>query len=167
MNELKQIGKLGKAHGVKGELRIFVEERYEDVLFEADHVFLELRGQRLPYFVDAIRDAVHLLIKFEDVQSKEAASNLSNAPILLPQNLLKDIDEEEDMAAWIGFAIHDNEIGRIGEIVDLLEMKDQFLAEVNHKDKVVYIPLHEDLILAIEPDEKTITMNLPEGILDI
>jgi 16S rRNA processing protein RimM len=160
------IGKTGKPHGIKGELKLWVEAAYETDLLEASAVFI---GGR-PFFIEQLRTGAGLILKLEGVDNRDAAQLLANRQLELRA---EDIAEPEEEAAsdplldLVGFELYDSERGRIGVIEDVLDMPQQYLAVVEYQQKEVLVPLHEDLIRGIDPATGRITLQLPEGLLDL
>lgn len=162
---LVTIGQTGRPHGLKGELKLWVEEAYEADLLAAQAVFIDKR----PFFPSAIRAGGSLLLKLEGVDTREAAQLLSGKPLELRAEDIGEPEEEAEATFLdlMGFVIYDTELGRIGEIEDVLDMPEHYVAVVTYREKEVYIPLHEDLIAALDPEAATVELNLPEGLLDL
>ena len=58
-------------------------------------------------------------------------------------------------------------LGIIGEILEVREMPSQFMAILEIKEKVVFVPLVDLFILETNKKKRTILMELPEGIFDL
>jgi len=67
-----------------------------------------------------------------------------------------------------GFRIFD-QVGRdIGEIIDVDDQTQNWLFMVRQVDgNEVLIPAHDELITQLCPSERRISMNLPEGLLNL
>ena len=163
--ELIAIGKTGKPHGLQGELKLWIEEAYEEDLLAAKAVFINGR----PYFIEQVRSGGGVLLKLEGVTTRDAAQLLAGKPVELRAEDVSEPAEPEEATFLdlIGFQLHDSELGQLGEIEDVLDMPDHFLAVITYREKEVLIPLHEDLIRALDPEKETLTMTLPEGLLDL
>ncbi|MFZ4426702.1 MAG: ribosome maturation factor RimM [Saprospiraceae bacterium] len=166
------IGKLGKSHGVSGALRIFVDERYLDDFLATDLLFVEIEGRKLPFFIEDILEANDLLVKFEEVDSPEAAHRYSGKAVFMREADLQPLQAEAAPAGtqferYIGYQICDRHIGCIAAIDAVIELPQQFLASVSYKGKEVLLPMHPDLIERVDHQQRQIWMNLPEGILDV
>lgn len=85
---LISIGRLGRTHGLKGELKVVVEEAFEDAFFEAQAVFVEVRGTAIPHFIEYVRGGGAPIVKFEDVDTIEQAKLLQNLPLLMPADAI-------------------------------------------------------------------------------
>lgn len=160
-----KIGRLGKAHGVKGEVTFQVTDDVFDRV-DADYLILEVDGILVPFFMEEYRfrsDSV-VLVKFCDIDTQERASELTNCDVWFPRSLTPD-DEEPTLAGLVGFDIIEaggnTIVGRIAAIDDstanlLFELENGML-----------IPANDDLIQDINIQEKQIIMNIPEGLLNI
>lgn len=160
-----KIGRLGKAHGVKGEVTFQVTDDVFDRV-DADYLILEVDGILVPFFMEEYRfrsDSV-VLVKFCDIDTQERASELTNCDVWFPRSLTPD-DEEPTLAGLVGFDIIEaggnTIVGRIAAIDDstanlLFELENGTL-----------IPANDDLIQDINMQEKQIIMNIPEGLLNI
>lgn len=168
MNELVRVGFCKKTYGVKGEVKIQIEEEYLADFLRSEVVFVEIAGKHIPHFVEYIRTGSNLLIKFEDVDSPEAAVAITGKEVFMRAGDLSFAAEEAvGYEELVGFKILDETLGEIGTIEEIVEMPEQYLAVLNYADKEVMIPLHEDLIVALDVEREIITMNLPEGLFEL
>jgi 16S rRNA processing protein RimM len=164
--EVYRIGRLGKTHGVKGEVSL----QFDDDIFDrvdADYLVLELDGILVPFFIEEYRfrsDTV-ALIKFEDVDTQQRANELTGCDVYFPRALAADDEGEVSLSLLVGFDLVEanggTTIGRIAAIDDttanlLFELEDGRL-----------IPANDDLIRDIDTKRKTIKMEIPEGLLEL
>ena len=163
--EVYKIGRLGKSHGIKGEISF----QFDDDVFDrvdADYLVLEIDGILVPFFMEEYRfrsDSL-ALVKFCDIDTQERASELTGCDVYFPRDLA-DEDDTPTLASLVGFdlieASNNKKVGTIASIDDstaniLFEMEDGKL-----------IPATDDLITRIDMQKRTITMQIPEGLLDI
>ena len=164
--EVYKIGRIGKAHGVKGEVSFMFDDDVFDRV-DADYLILELDGILVPFFMEEyrFRSDSTALVKFEDIDTQDRARELTNCDVYFPRQLADDDEEELSWTFLVGFSIIDNQsdtvVGTIASIDDstaniLFELEDGRL-----------IPASEELITDIDNNKKTITIDLPEGILDL
>ena len=167
--EVYKIGKIGKPHGVKGELTLFFDDDVFDRV-DADYLVLCIDGILVPFFMEEWRfkSGETALVKFCDIDSKEAASELTGCEVFFPKHLS---DRGEDELTWdeiTGFAVKDNSKGIIGTLVAVDETTVNVLLEVKTPDgKIVLIPANEDIIRDIDPKTETLEVCLPEGLIDL
>ena len=86
MEKYTSIGFTKKCHGVKGELKVIVEEKYLEDFINTTAIFLMIKGKPVPFFVEKIRSGNDLILKLEDIDSKETAHPLNSKEIFLPSN---------------------------------------------------------------------------------
>ena len=164
--EVFKIGRIGKAHGVKGEVSFMFDDDVFDRV-DADYLVLELDGILVPFFMEEyrFRSDSTALVKFEDIDTQDRARELTNCDVYFPRQLADDDDEELSWTFLVGFDIVEaktsKKVGTIASIDDstaniLFELEDGRL-----------IPASEELITDIDKEKNTITIDLPDGILDL
>ncbi|MCB0518974.1 MAG: 16S rRNA processing protein RimM [Lewinellaceae bacterium] len=170
-DQLVAIGFTKKTHGAGGEVKVVVKEEYLEDFLEADVVFIPLQGKPAPFFLEHVREAGDLLAKFEEIDSPSAAASITSKELFLREQDLHHFfeipAEELHFSVLKGYELVDEEKGSIGQILDIVELPQQELAQVVAGGKEVLIPLHDDLIVKIDRKQKKITLRLPEGLLDL
>ena len=172
MEKYISIGYTKKTKGVKGELKIKVEDIYLEDLLKSDVVFILQHQKEMPFFIEKISDENELLLKLEDVDSKEAAYDLTSKELFLRESDVSDKEEEEVESDLIfghlvSYKIKDETLGEVGEIKEVVEYPQQEIAIVLFQEKEILIPLHEALILEINEESRVVLMDLPEGLLEV
>ena len=133
--EVYKIGRLGKAHGVKGE----VSFQFDDDIFDrvdADYLVLDIDGILVPFFMEEYRfrsDTI-CLVKFKGVDTQQRAQELTGCDVFFPRALAEEGDEMPSLS--------------------MFELEDGTL-----------IPASDDLIEVIDAGQQQIKMNIPEGLL--
>jgi len=166
-----QIGRIGKPHGVKGE----VSFHFTDDIFDrtdSDYLILEVDGILVPFFMDEyrFRSDETALISFCDIDSQEKARELTGCPVFfLRSEVPADDDEELTWAQIIGFSILND---ATDEVVGTLESVDDStintLFEVRTPEgQNVLLPANEDLITDVNTSDRTISLIIPDGLLEI
>lgn len=174
--ELVEIGYTQKPHGVRGEIKIFVEEDFIDDLEYLEVLFLNIKGNNLPYFLEKLRGATWNIIKFDDINSPEAANKISHSTISVRKNDLQRTEEEfiEEFAEQELFYDHctnyeiiDTHEGSLGLIQEMLAYPQQELAIIIIKDREILLPLNEFTVKKLEDDNQKIFVEMPEGIIEL
>ena len=164
--EVYKIGRIGKAHGVKGE----VSFNFDDDVFDrvdAEYLILEVDGILVPFFMEEyrFRSDSTALVKFEDIDTQDRARELTNCDVYFPRDLADDEEEVLTYSFLVGFDIIEASTGKkVGTIASIDESTLNILFEL---EDGMLIPASEELITDIDKDNKTITIALPEGILDL
>ena len=80
--DIYQIGKLGKTHGVKGEISFLFDDDVFDRV-DADYLILKVDGIFVPFFIKEYRfkSDANVIIKFEDIDTQERARELTGCEV--------------------------------------------------------------------------------------
>ncbi|WP_026897443.1 ribosome maturation factor RimM [Daejeonella oryzae] len=163
------IGYVTKTKGLKGEVQIFFEyEEPEDLKLET--VYAEINGKLIPYFVSSskLQNNQTGNFYFDDVDHIDKAEKLVRKKIYLPNSEKPVRDEDEFLITDLkGFIVHDKHFGELGEIIEIHEYPQQFVAVVPYKFREVMFPLNDDLIEEIDQENGILKVNLPEGLVDL
>ncbi len=163
------IGYITKTKGLKGEVQLFFEYDEPDLL-DLDVVFAEINGKMVPFFVSSCKLQTNNTgnFYFDDIDHIDKAQALVKKKIYLPLTKMPDrSDEEFHYNDLKGFTVTDETQGELGEIIEVNEYPQQFVATVLFKGTEVLFPLNDDMIVEIDEDEETLLVDLPEGLLDI
>ncbi len=169
--EYAQIGYTKKTHGIGGELKVFIEEPYEELFLDSDRVFLEVRGTKQPFFIEHARGGGDLIVKFEDINVREDALLLQSKGVFLPASEVPEIVEPEgeglQYGHLAGYLIVDESAGEIGPVEDVFDLPQQEMALVHYQGREVLIPLNPAFIRSVDDAGKRVLMDLPEGLLSL
>jgi 16S rRNA processing protein RimM len=118
---LVEIGRVARAHGVRGELRVSLHWPDSDTLLEVDEVLLEAPGAA-PRRI-AIRHARRadraILLTLEGIADRDAASELRGAKVLVPRSTLPAAEAGEYyLCDLIGAKVVEPG-GEVGEVVEV------------------------------------------------
>ena len=69
--------------------------------------------------------------------------------------------------SFIGYQVVDEALGELGAITDVDESTINVLLQIDHKGKEILLPAAEELILSADHENKTLTVSVPEGLLDL
>ena len=164
--EVYKIGRLGKSHGIKGE----VSFQFDDDIFDrvdADYLVLEIDGILVPFFMEEyrFRSDFLALVKFCDIDTQERAAELTGCDVYFPRALAEEDDEQLSLASLVGFNVIDaNSNKKVGTIASIDDSTANILFELEDGR---LIPATDDLITDINTKDKTIKMKIPEGLLEL
>ena len=163
--DVYRIGRLGKAHGVKGEVSFqFTDDIFDSV--DADYLVLDIDGILVPFFMEEYRfrnDSV-CLVKFCDIDTQQRAQELTGCDVYFPRALAEEADETPSLSSLVGFEIVDSDGKAIGTITAIDDTTQNILFEL---EDGTLIPANDELIEDIDTELQQIKMNIPEGLLDI
>ena len=169
--DVYQIGRMGKAHGLKGEINFqFTDDVWDRA--DCDYIICEVEGILVPFFIEEyrFRSDSTAIMKFEDIDTLEATQMLVNSPVFIEKKYQEELDDDEvSLHYFIGFQMLDGDNGNlIGTITAIDDQTDNWLFIVERPDGTeVMIPAHEEFIAEIKQEDKTMIMDLPIGLLDL
>ena len=194
LDNLQQIAQVLKSNGTDGELVMgFREIAPEDISLN-EPVFIVFDGLPVPFFIESFskRGNSKALVRLTDICSMEDAEELAGKAVYVEEESLPEMTLEDDgYAALIGWLLLTPEIPdqvgndgetveddgktslpattgnlyEVGEITDFIDIPNNPCIEVDTKNGAVMIPLHEDLILSVDPENLEIVMQIPAGLL--
>ena len=172
-SEIVEAGKFNKPHGIKGEISVTLDLDID--LDDVKCLIISVDGIYVPFFINGVRPKTGdtFLVTLDGVGSEEKAQYFTNRPFYilesdLPEN---EDDESEDgfyAADLIGYSLQDEAFGNIGIVTDINDTTQNvlFVVEKDNGDEV-FVPVVDEFISSIDPENKVILTSLPEGIVDL
>nr|WP_202538907.1 ribosome maturation factor RimM [Streptomyces sp. SID8379] len=164
------VGRIGRAHGIKGEVTIEVRTDEPELRLGPGAVLATDPAATGPLTIESGR--VHsgrLLLRFEGVRDRTAAEALRNTLLISevdPEELPEDEDEFYDHQLMdLDVVTADGvEVGRITEISHL-PSQDLFIVERPDGSEVM-IPFVEEIVSEIDLEEQKAIITPPPGLID-
>lgn len=162
------IGRIGKPHGVKGEVSFhFSDDVFDRV--DAEYLFLEVEGLLVPFFMEEYRfkSDTTALMKFCDIDDANQASQLTGCDVYFPRDLADEDDGELTWAEIVGFTITNHATHEIvGEVIAVDTSTINTLFEVKTPvGETVLIPAADDLVANVDREGRTIDLHIPDGLI--
>ena len=173
---LQQIAQVLKSNGTDGELVMgFREIAPEDINLK-EPVFIIFDGLPVPFYIESFtkRGNTKALVRLTDICSMEDVEEIAGKPVYIEADNLPEMSLEEDgYAALVGWMVltpenaddMDSDLYEVGEITDFIDIPNNPCIEVETENGAIMIPLHEDLILSLDPEYQEIIMQIPAGLL--
>ncbi|MBM6993066.1 MAG: 16S rRNA processing protein RimM [Prevotella sp.] len=168
--DVYKIGRLGKPHGVRGEVTFqFNDDIFDQV--DADYLILEIDGILVPFFMEEyrFRSDELALMKFEDIDTEDRARELTGCDVYFPR---VHAEADEDHLTWseiVGYQVMDAVSQQtVGTIVHVDDSTVNTLFEVKTGEgNDLLIPASDDMITDVDKRQRVITMEIPDGLLDL
>lgn len=164
------IGKLSATYGTEGEFILRHSLGRRTALKDVTAVFIEERKDSfLPYFLQKAKakDAEHVYIKLEGIDTREAARNMLQKGVYLEEADFKAQAAGSAPLSLLGYQVEDSVQGLLGTIEEIIEMPHQVLAKVTYREKEMLLPLNEQTLLKVDKKQQLVRLELPDGLLDI
>lgn len=165
------LGTIRKTYGINGEVVIaFDNNPTEEELKELESVFIEIDGQRIPFFISEFKkvNIGSAITKLELVNTLDEAKGLVNRRIYADLPGLAPREKNEmDLSDLSGFTLFGIKEGEIGTIVEILIYPENPVMRIMKGGKEILIPINDDLIESINMEQRQIIMSIPEGLISL
>jgi 16S rRNA processing protein RimM len=164
------LGKIVKKYSFKGEILAKLDTDEPYIYENLDAVFLELRNNLVPFFVEhsQLHKSSLLRIKFEDVKTEADADAIMKSDLYLPLDLLPKLEGDKFYFHEImNFTVEDVNYGTVGIITGINDTTTQSLFEIDRNGVEILIPMNDDFIVKVDKENKTILVETPEGLIDL
>lgn len=156
-DDVYKIGKLGKPHGVKGEITFAITDDVFDRV-DADYLVLDIDGILVPFYLEEYRfkNDDNVLVKFEDIDTQEQVRAYTGCEVYFPRHLSDSDEENMSWAEIIGFQLVDAVSGRVvGTIDHVNDSTLNLLFEITSPEgEALLIPANNDLIEEVDIEKK-------------
>ena len=168
-----QIAQVLKSNGTDGELVLgFREIAPEDINLQ-EPVFIIFDGLPVPFYIESFtkRGNTKALVRLTDIRNMEDVEEIAGKAVYIEDDQAPEMSLEEDgFAALVGWMLltpagDEEALIEVGEITDFIDIPNNPCIEVETENGAVMIPLHEDLILSVDPEYQEIIMQIPDGLL--
>lgn len=164
------LGKVAKKFSFKGEVLIYLDTDEPEMYEDLESVFVEFNKNLVPFFIEnsQLHKNDFLKVRFEDVDNEEKADELIGREVYLPLSMLPKLEGNKFYYhEVIGFDVIDKRLGNIGKIVSINDSAAQPLFEIEKDGIEILIPMIDDFIIEVNRNNKSITLNTPEGLVDL
>lgn len=165
-----ELGIISKLHSFKGEVILYIDSDEPEHYYDIDSVFLEINKQLVPFFIakSSVHKGKQLRVRFEGVDNEEQAKLILKKNAFLPLTALPSLKDDQFYYHEIpGYVLHDQEDKKIGEVLDVIENPANVLLTVLYRGNEALIPLNDNTFKSIDKKNKTLTVFIPEGLLDL
>jgi len=169
MSSYIHIGKIVAPHGITGHV-ILEHALGKPINFKGiEALFIEKNAASfIPYFIQSASAKTETIshLQLEGMHSREATALLLGKKVWLPQDDFQKLVDKQSPLALLGYTVE--EAGKaIGIIQEVIEQPHQLMITILYQGQEAYIPLHEESLKAVNHKTKTISVELPDGLLDL
>jgi len=164
------LGKIVKKYSFKGELLVKLDTDEPELYDGLESVFVDLRNNLVPFFIESsqLHKSELLRIKFEDVDTEQDADSLLKCDLYLPLEFLPKLEDGKFyFHEIIGFKVEDVNFGAVGIVKSINDSTSQPLFEIDRDGIEILIPMNDAFIKKVDKKKKFITVNTPEGLIDL
>ena len=170
------VGHLNKPHGTKGELFVWPLTDYPESVYAPGAVLLlgNEKGSEPDPSLGSIRiDAVRpfqkgYLLSLDGVHDRTGAEQLRGRYLLMPMESIAPLAEGEIFYhQLLGMEVVTKQGIRVGEIVEVYELRPAHMLEVRGPERSVMIPFLSHIVIEVDTLARRMVIDPPEGLLDL
>lgn len=168
IDTLFAVARVAKSYHTDGEVVIKITSPFFDAVKRKDPLFIFFNGLPVPFFIVGFvrRGNSGAIVKFSTVRdfahSEElVGKDLYADSLRLPKGVQKELAAESFQKAVVGYRLFDENNRYIGDITDYIEYPNNSCIEVRN----TLLPFNEELIIDVDIEGRTITMQIPAGLL--
>lgn len=172
MDKLLKIAKVSKSDGTDGAVILSFLSMAPEDLEISEPVFVYFDGLPVPFFIEkfARKGNSKAVVHLSDIRNFDDAEELVGKEVYVKDEESDEADE--DLVGWTievaeGSLRNSKKLRTsvLGKVTGYLDIPANPCLEVETEKGAVVIPLHEDFILSVDPEERVIIMNLPDGLV--
>jgi 16S rRNA processing protein RimM len=170
-DDLVLIGRVARAHGNKGHVIVNSETDFPEDRFRPGRVFVVVPATGAPrtLTVTAVRFHRHRpILGFEGVDTMDAAEAMANAELWLPAAELPGLPEGTFYhRELVGCEVRRADGVVIGTVSRVEGPADGSRLVIETRRGEVLIPLVSEICVRIDPAQRTIVVEPPEGLIEV
>lgn len=165
--QFKIIARIGKVRGLDGKVTAHAADGLPFCLqegLECHVVPPALYGPRRVRISKVEELSGTLVLSFAGVDDVDAAQGLVGRKLLAA---VDDLDVDDDPAWFIGYSVHDERYGLLGEVTELIETPANDVLVIEGRYGEVLVPVVDGCVLSIpSPDDECFRTHVMDGLVD-
>ena len=168
VNYLK-VGKIVNTHALQGEVRVISNSDFKEERFKVgSKLFIDDNGSYIPVKIKSHRVNKNFdLLRFVDMHHINDVEKFKGCELLVDARTLSALgDEEYYFYEIMGCEVKTTDGMILGEIIDILQTGANDVWVIGREgEKDVLIPYTYDVVKAVDIENKTVTVQLLEGLI--
>lgn len=161
------MAKVGAAHGIRGEVRLFVDA--DDPLAVQSLGPLEDAAGSRQFRIAAVREGRdHLIVRFEGIADRHAAAQLTNLELFVPRERLPKPEDANTFyrADLVGLSVESRDGAALGTVAGIQNFGAGDLLEILRGDGGTFmIPFVDRFVPVVDLEGGRIVVDPPDGAL--
>lgn len=165
------IGKIGKPKSFKGEVFFNMED--EEVFFalgDLEQMNVRIGQKMVVYPIEkmSVKSNNKVSLKFKGFDNVDMANMIKNCEVYIEKEKMPASGDDNVFThELIGCTVIDQKLGEVGVIDYIDKSSAQELVYLKQNEEELIFPLIDEFVVEIDLSKKTMTTDLPDGILDI
>ena len=163
------LGTIVAKYSFKGEVLLKTDTDTPENYTNLKSVFINTGTDMVPFFIKKVQlhKSALLRIRFDEISNEQDAESILKKKAYLPLSSLPPLTGKRFYYhEVIGFEVF-NGAERIGILEGVNDQTVQHLFDIKGKRKNILIPIHDDFIEEVNRKQKRMVLILPEGLLEL
>ncbi|GLU46596.1 ribosome maturation factor RimM [Nocardiopsis ansamitocini] len=164
------VGRIGRAHGVRGEVSVDVRTDSPGERFGVGAVLLTDPESAGPLTIRAMREhSGRLLVRFEGVKGRTEAESLRGIALLVDSADIAPVDDPDEFHdhELLGLKVQTVDGESVGVVADILHNAQDVLVVKGGGGTEILIPFVRALVPQIDTEAGRLVVDPPPGLLDL
>ncbi len=164
------VGRIGRPHGVRGEVTVEVRTDEPDLRFVPGAVFVTDPAARGPLTIDGVHwHSGTLLLRIDGVDSREAAEGLRNTELLVAVEDLPAIEDPDSFYdhQLVGLTARLADGTSLGEVTAVRHEAQDLLVVRRPDAGEALIPFVTAIVPTVDVEAGFVVVDPPEGLLEL
>jgi len=168
--DLVAVGRVGKAHGVRGDVFVTPWTDNPGERFVPGAAFFTDPQHHAPLVVAAARDhSGKLVVHFDGIDSRNDAETIRGVLVLMPaaeRPPIEDPDEFYD-SDLVGLTVYLTDGSELGPVTDVIHSPADSLLSIDVAGREVLVPFRRAFVPVVDLAQRRIEIDPPEGLLEL
>lgn len=165
------VGEIGRPHGVKGEMKVYPYSGNPENFKSYGRLLVEMPedGVTESYVLRSCRNQGQFaVIKLDGVDTRNDAEQLTGCKVLVERQEIPELaDDEFYWHDLQGMAVVTSLGRQLGTVSRLMSTGAHDILVVTDRGREYLIPALDEFVVAIDTETETITVDPPEGLLEM
>lgn len=171
-----EAGYVHSPQGVRGEVFVVLFEHDDSWLDQWSSLHLSKKGEgRVSVELAIVKKRPHhkqgkegWALRLKGVDTRNDSEELKGKTVWVPDTFVTSVEGEAPfLREVIGYQVVDQALGPVGEVIDVMSSSFQEIITVKSESgKIFDLPFVEDFIESFDRSNKTVHMDLPEGLVE-
>ncbi|MFG1923668.1 ribosome maturation factor RimM [Cryptosporangium sp. NPDC048952] len=164
------VGRIGRAHGIRGDVLVEVRTDEPDERFAAGSVLVTDPADAGPLTVaDARWHSGKLVVRFADVQDRNDAEKLRGLLLVVDSDDLAPSDDPDEFHDYelVGLAVVGTDGASFGSVVDVVHSAAGELLVFKYQGAERLVPFVREFVPTVDVPGGRVVIDPPEGLFDL
>lgn len=170
MEEILRVGVIASTHGVRGEVKVYPTTDDVNRFKKLKTVFLDLGTEKMLLHIEGVKFFKNMaILKFKEFNNIDEIEKYKGKDLLIERTVAIPLGKDENFIVdLIGLHVVTDEGEPFGELIDVLQTGANDVYVIKHTSGKEYLfPAIKQCILDVNLEEKTMTVHIMDGLLDL